>query len=323
MHANTGARLAATSALALAFVILVAAVFAAANAHAYEGPMWALGEEDVAESTNVKSPSSVNTFEDSKTSGGAAKVECHVTTEGKVNTSGKGEVTAFTASECLSVKVCAGTITVLAVHLPWHTQLEEVEEKVRAIISSSGEGQPGYLLTCTISELLVEDECTGETTAAAENTSTDTKVVFDSKSAHLKCSVGGVEAGVITGTESMEAAGAVLNVGGPVIILAGATAVTSGATVLVPSTIRLTFENMSPAQQIWLNGAQDIPGVFTINNGNNFSITAVGGKACGLALLPFPGTCQVNINSAAAGVTGAYEVEYGLRVSVLLLLEGK
>jgi hypothetical protein len=305
---------------ALLFTVAALLVIVA-QAQAYEGPMWALGEEDVSESTNVKSKSSVNTFEDSKTSGGAAKVECKVTTEGKVNTSGKGEITAFTASECLSVKVCTGTITVLAVHLPWHTQLTEVEEKIRAVVSSGGSGQPGFLMECTILESSVKDECTGETTAAAENTSTDTNVVFDSKSAHLSCSVGGAGAGVIAGTETVEVTGSTLNVGGAVVILAGTTRVSSGSTVLITGNVTITFENMAPAQQIWLNGIQDVPGVLTLNEANNFALFLVGGKACGLALLPFPGTCQINITSAAGGRLGEYEVEYGARVSVLLLLE--
>ncbi len=323
MHTNTGARLGATSALAFALaIVLVACAFAAAKAHAYEGPLWTLGESDVSEITTAKSASSVNTFEDSKTLGGAAKVECKVTTEDKANTSGKGEITAFTASECLSVKVCTGTVTVLAVHLPWHTQLEEVEGKIRALVSSGGSGQPGVLVECTVLGLTIKDECTGETTAAAENTSGGTNLVFDAKSAHLNCSVGGAGTGVVTGTESEEVAGGLkLNVGIPVIILAGATRVTGGSVILIVSNVTITFENASTAQQIWLNGIQDIPGVLTLNELNNFALFAVGGKACGLALLPSPGTCQINITSSAAGRLGEYEVEYGARISVLLLLE--
>jgi hypothetical protein len=304
-----------------ALLIAVAALLLiVAQAQAYDGPMWTIGESDVSESTTVKSKSSVNTFEDSKTGAGAAKVECKVTTEDKVNSSGKGEITAFTASECLSVKVCSGTITVLAVHLPWHTQLEEVEEKVRTIISSGGSGQPGVLVECTVLGIPIKDECTGETTTADENTTGGTNVIFDSKSTHLSCSVGGAGAGVIGGTELVEAT-LKLNVGVPITILAGTATVTAGSVVLITSNVTITFENLTVAQQIWLNGIQDIPGVLTLNELNNFALFGVGGKACGLALLPFPATCQINITSAAAGRLGEYEVEYGARISVLFLIE--
>lgn len=317
MLTNPIERRAATLAFALSLIILACV---AASASAYEGPMWTLGESDVSEVTNVKSKPSAMTFEDSKTLGGAAKVECKVTTEGKVNSSGKWEVTAFTASECLSIKVCTGTVTVLPLHLPWHGQLEEVSEKTRSIISSGGSGQPGVLIECTVLGVSFKDECTGETTAAAENTTTGTNLIFDSQSAHISCSQGGAEAGVIAGTIPLEAVELKLNVGGPVIILAGTTRVTNGSTVLIVANVTITFENTSGAQQIWLNGVQDIPGVLTLNELNNFALFAVGAKPCGLSVLP-GSSCQINITSSAAGRLGEYEVEYGARNSVTLLLE--
>jgi hypothetical protein len=166
---------------------------------AYEGPPWIFNNSFVKENVTVKSKGVGGLkLEDAK-SGEA--VECKVTDEGKIGVEGKGEVTTISASECKALKLCEeGTVTVKAVHLPWKTQLKETEGNIRDTDSGSG-GAPGWQLECHVIGIKLTDECTGESSGAIENVSGGVDVIMESKSAHLNCSIGGTEAGVIAGTD--------------------------------------------------------------------------------------------------------------------------
>jgi hypothetical protein len=184
-----------TIALAIAFgVISIAPSLASAS-------VWEVGEKSVTSNVAIKTKGAGGLkFEDTKTIGGAASVECEITAEGTVGTSGKGEVTSVSATGCKAIKVCeASGVSVKAVHLPWHTQLEEVESTRRERISSGGSGAPGWLVECLILGILIKDECTGETTTGTENETEGAYLYFDPKSAHVACTQGGAGAGVVTG----------------------------------------------------------------------------------------------------------------------------
>lgn len=165
---------------------------------------WELSEAAVSTNVAVNSKSaSTLKFEDTKTPGGAAAMECTVSEEGTVGTAGKGKITAATVSSCKSVKLCeAAGLSAKAVHLPWNTQLEEVEEAGRDKISSSGSGSPGWSFECLVAGVMLKDECTTEiTTTGLEDPVSGVDLVYDSKSTHLNCSIGGTGTGVVTGTE--------------------------------------------------------------------------------------------------------------------------
>jgi hypothetical protein len=184
----------------LAVFALGAVVCGTAFAEEYTGDVWTKGETIVKENVVVKSKSVGGIkLEDSKM---GVAIECLISDEGKIGNEGKGEVTAITTSECKTLKACeAGTITANAVHLPWKTQLQEVEENARDKISNGGSGEPGWKIECKVIGILLTDECNGETSQGTENVSGGVDTIFDSKSAHLNCSAGGPGAGVVSGTD--------------------------------------------------------------------------------------------------------------------------
>jgi hypothetical protein len=186
----------------VAALVLGTMACGAAVAQGYEGVTWSIGETTVTENTTVTSKSvGAMKFEDTK----EGAVECKLTDEGKVGPEGKDETTALSTSECKTVSACEeGTISVKAVHLPWKTHLEEVEGGVRDKISNSGAGTPGWVVECHVFGILITDECTGETSTDIEDVSSGVDGVFESKSAHLNCSLGGTGTGVGTGTDLSE-----------------------------------------------------------------------------------------------------------------------
>jgi hypothetical protein len=174
----------------------------AAIAQAYTEPTWSVGESEVTKSTAVHSASEGQlTFEDTH----AYAASCKIATEGTVGTEGKGEITHASATECKGTKGCVGTVTAKAVHLPWDTRLDEIEEKASELISSSGAGQPGWAFECTAFK--IKDECIGEITAGIKDVSGGVNVVFGSGSEHANCSIGGEKSGSVAGTEIEEAPG--------------------------------------------------------------------------------------------------------------------
>lgn len=169
---------------------------------AYATPEWFVKGTPVTSNVSIKSKSVGGiTLEDTKVLGVASAIECKTTGEGTVGSAGKDKVTAVTPSECKVVKgPCTSIIKVTAVHLPWNTQLEEVESKVRDKIASGGSGAPGWEVECNTAIGKVKDTCTGETSTAVENVTEGVKLILDSKSAHGNCTLGGEGAGVSKGT---------------------------------------------------------------------------------------------------------------------------
>ncbi|HTA14311.1 MAG TPA: hypothetical protein VK781_05580 [Solirubrobacteraceae bacterium] len=299
-----------------AAAILCAAAFTATAAAAFEGPAWSVGETEVSESVAVKSKDVGGiTFEDTSTIVGSVSVQCSITDEGSVRAQGKGEVTTISATACKNVKQCSGTITAKAVHLPWASQLEEVEGKPRLKISNSGAGAPGWSVECTILGVKVKDECTGETTTGVEDVTGGVDLAFDSSSAHGNCSLGGTGTGRVTGVDLEE------NPAGK--LLRADNNVTGGATKppkpvgpgkpfvfqAGEKTQNLILRNPGALRRQYLNGVMDIPGVVSVNNAN-FTLAAVGAKPCGEALAG-GAECEIAITSNKAGEKGEYQLLYG------------
>jgi hypothetical protein len=198
LDAQSGGTMHIKLAAALIAVLALSAIACSSAFAEYEGGEWALSGTILEETIAIKGKSASVKLEDTK----EGAVECKTSGEGKVGAEGKGEITAMTYSECKTIKSCeAGTITVKAVHLPWKVQLAFPEETTdRANISSGGSGAPGLDLECKVFGIKVNDECTGETSVNAETVTGGVNTIFDSKSAHLTCSLGGVGTGVVTGT---------------------------------------------------------------------------------------------------------------------------
>jgi hypothetical protein len=185
--------------LALVAVFAMTAV-AAASASAHE---WQIGGKAIVTATVTKSKGTL-TLTDKK--GGIFKEEvkltCKGTDEGTVGPGAADTVTAVTATECKTEKGTCPSPTAKATHLPWKTELVSgTGSEVRDTITSGGSGEPGYNVVCAG---LVEDECVGNTSTKAENTTGGVNEIFDANSANAKCSRGGANAGEVRGTDLIE-----------------------------------------------------------------------------------------------------------------------
>ncbi|HEY2632519.1 MAG TPA: hypothetical protein VGI26_09095 [Solirubrobacteraceae bacterium] len=169
---------------------------------AYAAPEWLVKGAPVASNVAVKAKSVGDlTLEDTKVLGVVSAVECKITGEGTVGPGGKDKISTLTTSECKIVKgPCTSILKAVAVHLPWNTQLEEVEGKIRDKVSSGGSGAPGWEVECNSALGKVTDTCTVENSTAVENVTEGVKLTWDSKSAHGSCTIGGAGAGVVKGT---------------------------------------------------------------------------------------------------------------------------
>jgi len=89
-------------------------------------------------------------------------VECSDKVSANLGTNGAGEVTAVSTSGCVGLEACKGEKNnIVAVNLPWHTELAKVEGTPREVIVSGGKGTPGFRMVCKWLGIIAEDTCTG------------------------------------------------------------------------------------------------------------------------------------------------------------------
>lgn len=175
-----------------------------------ETPGWELNKEAVKETTALKSRiAQTLKIEDTKLLGSAVAVECKGSDEGNVSTTGKGEITKFTATECKPATggCTAGTVKVTALHLPWKTQLEGPGEAAFILDKMSGaSGAPGWVFECTIFGVKVTDECTRETTHLVDDASGGVDIMFEAETEAetFNCSIGGSDQGLVSGYDLLE-----------------------------------------------------------------------------------------------------------------------
>jgi len=191
--------------------IFAMSAMAAGSASAHE---WLIGGNPIAAETKIHSLFLL-LLADTKATGGEVKVHCHGFDSGDVGP-GALDLVLTVTTELLkgSDKIpctydvqgqCSGTPTLLALHLPWHTSIVEIGTEVRDLILSDGNGAPGWGVTCNTLLGETTDICEEEPgkmgTTALKDVSEGVVAIFDSKTLHAKCSVGGKEAGVVTGTD--------------------------------------------------------------------------------------------------------------------------
>jgi hypothetical protein len=304
--------------LATLLALVLGAIAFSTSAEGYEGATWSIGETELAENHTVKTKSvGTITLEDN----GLYRVECHVAGESKIGLYGKGEITALTFTECKAVSGCTGEVTLKAVHLPWHTQLEEIEEKsIRNVVSSSGAGAPGVSGECTVALLgKVKDECTGETSAELENVTGGADLIFEAKSAHLACSIGGAGAGIIKGTDLDENTTEQVRGDDRVDNLVGTTPLGAGKPLVFAAGVTthlVILRNKAAIRRVYRNGSENIPGVVNVNP-TNFTLMAFMAKPCGEGLAG-GAECEIVVKSAKEKETGEYTFEYGNAGSPLI-----
>jgi hypothetical protein len=140
-------------------------------------------------------------LEDSKTSFGAVRLSCSVKANGVVGPYSEGKIEKAALEECKVVKGTCGSPKVVAIHLPWNTELkEETGGEIRDGIKNSGMGLPGYAMTCVVI-IKITDTCEGETTTKIENILTESlaEAKFEGKSEKAKCTQSGAVTGTVEG----------------------------------------------------------------------------------------------------------------------------
>ncbi len=132
-------------------------------------------------------------------------VECEDTAEGSAVPTDVGEVTKWTSSKCVSLKICESSgITMEAVHLPWHAEVITIEGATRYVLTSGGHGEPGYKMGCKVLGLVVTSECTASTLSTSTTNGSSGLTATFLASEKLACN-GKARVGTLEGTQTITA----------------------------------------------------------------------------------------------------------------------
>ena len=131
---------------------------------------------------------------------GGVTVECEEAGEGSVGPGVAGTVTKETFSKCATKTGTCAQPGILAVKLPWHSEVQASESKANNVIVSGEKGTPGYAINCFS---IFINECTGSPRTSMTNVSAgvEEKPIGE----NLKCSISGTNTGILQGTNVMEA----------------------------------------------------------------------------------------------------------------------
>jgi hypothetical protein len=138
-------------------------------------------------------------------SSGGTTVECPGTGMGTVGEKGKDLTESITVGTCKIVTAgfCETLISVKPVNLPWSTQLVEVGGELRDLLSSDGNGNPGWAVTCKTFLGNKTATCTAAdgTTKVTNNVPEDVvEAEFEAKTEKAKCTGGTSSEGSVLGT---------------------------------------------------------------------------------------------------------------------------
>lgn len=132
-------------------LVLAGAVPALASAET----KWLIGGVQVFETKSITFSGSVTMSYQGR--GFRVEEQCQDTGKGTVAPKGAGEITSWTVTGCTNVSNCGEGGSIVAQHLPWHTQLSTVEGSILNTATETGKnGQPDFTLKC-ISESLPEN----------------------------------------------------------------------------------------------------------------------------------------------------------------------
>jgi len=199
--------------LALVAAVVMSAIAAGSASAAHE---WLINGAAITVAKKTHSKALV-LLEDS---GSGTAVHCKGFDAGTVGPGGKDLVESVTAEllgtndkiPCTFDKTgtCeSGTApTALAIHLPWKTELELINGKVRDLILADGNGAPGWAVTCKTFLGSTTDTCEEEAgkpgSTALANVTEGVLATFDKETPAAKCSIGGAGSGHVSGTDLTE-----------------------------------------------------------------------------------------------------------------------
>lgn len=129
-------------------------------------------------------------------------VECEGAGEGTAGAGAAGTATKWTASTCVTRAGTCASPSLLAVHMPWHSELLRVGSAgAQDALLNGGSGAPGYTIVCTGINI---DTCTGTLLTEMRNISGGVEAAFDGEK--LNCTLGGKGQGTLAGTQILAAA---------------------------------------------------------------------------------------------------------------------
>jgi hypothetical protein len=169
---------------------------------------WRQAGVELSKSVGTKSKGTVKLTDEAT----SLSIECEAMGEGSAGPGSAGEEKTWTASKCTLLSagpVCEkGSVGMVAVNLPWHSELvwlEGLSESAHDVITSGGKGAPGYDLKCVEAGIYkIADECTAtRLSTGMTNVTSGVDAVFDGEK--LKCTVGGAGTGKLEGTQLLEA----------------------------------------------------------------------------------------------------------------------
>jgi hypothetical protein len=155
---------------------------------------------------------------------GKVSVECFGESTGAVGPGSHGRITKveISAAHCRNVENCEEIKEPEARDLPWQAESYQTEGKVFQKLTGAGSGEPGWKVTCKVLGISKSDECLTESSkpesTLLENKSTSGELLVLATLQHArkaKCSVGGAEAGEVSGSLAvLQANGSGLRVSG-------------------------------------------------------------------------------------------------------------
>lgn len=115
-------------------------------------------------------------------------LNCGAYLKGTLEPGGKGTISAWEATACKPVGMCESVNTVVAVNLPWHTELVASGGTIRDRIVSGGSGTPQWKFECTGLGARWNDTCGVNTSPQVWNLSSEVEAVFEEIGEHVVCS---------------------------------------------------------------------------------------------------------------------------------------
>jgi hypothetical protein len=178
-------------------------------------PGWELNELPLTESAATAWSGNLKVTDSNVPIIGKEAVECETTAAGTAGVLNVGTVTSWTSSKCVTVEGCekatlASPDSMVALHLPWDTELAVVEGHQREVAVSGGSGTPGFEVICKIFGAVTNDQCLGTISLNTKNVTAGVSAEFVGGE-DLKCSASGTTTGSLAGTQSITSSGGKLS----------------------------------------------------------------------------------------------------------------
>jgi hypothetical protein len=200
--------------LAFSAMLLISGL-AVANASAHQ---WTLNGAAITTPVNTTGSGTLLLTDENGFFGSTVTVECAGTTSGTAGPGAADTTSSVTVTSCKTVAGPCEKPHASAVDLPWNTELSTVGGVLRDTIRNDGNGEPGYLVECTIFGSVIKDTCKserGQPKVLGTEPVDPVKLEFDTGSGTADCTLGGAGAGHVRGTVTVSSSSGTLSISNP------------------------------------------------------------------------------------------------------------